>query len=185
MIRPLFNHLIAQSPEIQHRLADYAGRHFALHIPPVSLRALIDADGLLRNSTRAPETTLYFEASAMQKVLAGQTPSVGDIRIEGDHTLGMNLLPLLGSLRYYADEDVAKLFGEAAAGHFLSAQHKLERLWQEMKHTLNSQIGDWAQEDTALLVHQKHYQAHAQAIAALRDDVARLEVRMKQLKQGN
>ena len=60
-------------------------------------------------------TNITFHNSAIQKILQGGQPGVGDISLEGDLVLGMSVLPILGGLRYYPSEDLARVFGHVAA----------------------------------------------------------------------
>ena len=179
------NHLLQQNPEIRAQMQTHAERCVRLVLPVLALTARIDAQGYWRHSNDAPETTLTFHGSALQKRLQGGTPGVGDVAVAGDQNLGMALLPLLGGLRYWANDDIARLFGDAAAGEWLRVSGSLKHSAAELAQTVAAHISDYAQETDAAVVHRQQFARFAEKVATLRDDVARLEARLRQFKHNS
>ena len=112
---PVINHLIRQNPEHQSSLAHFAGRTLCINLSGLRIKACIGSSGFLEPAAEEADTEITFRNSAVQKILQGGKPGVGDIEIDGDLMLGMSLLPILGGLRYDAGDDLNRIFGEAAA----------------------------------------------------------------------
>ena len=179
----VLNHLLQQNPEIRAQMQAHSGRCVRLALPMLAFTARIDEEGYWRHSAEPPETTLTFHNSALQKRLQGDTPGVGDVAVAGDQGLGMALLPLLGGLRYWANDDIARLFGDAAAGEWLRVSGSLKHSAVELAQTVADHISDYAQEADAAVVHRQQFTHFADAVAALRDDTARLSARLARLAQ--
>lgn len=179
---PILNHLIAQNPETRSALAAHSGRRFELAAAGWRLCAVISAEGYLAAAQGDPEAVLRFRNSAVQKVLQGQTPGVGDIEVAGDHALGMALLPLIGGLRYHAAQDIRRLFGEAAAEQAQTAGRQIRSDWADVKQGVFDSVSDYVRRhDDTLAVHRDTFVPFAEAVETLRDDAARLEARLKRL----
>ncbi len=181
----LVNHLIQQNPELQAALAGFGGRVFLLQAAAWSMQAQVDEAGFLRESNEAPETTLAFHTSAMQKIAQGHTPGVADVTVSGDHGLGMALLPLLGGLRYHAHDDLSRLFGDALAGSISTRAERLGTSFKEMRHSLLAEISDYAREQNAPVLHRQDFQPWSDEVDRLRDDTARLQARLAKLTQSS
>ena len=112
---PVINHLIQQNPEHQQDLSRLSGKTLSLNLAGFGLTGRINHDGFLETADQPADTLITFHQSAIRKILTGQEPGVGDISLEGDLMLGMTVLPILGSLRYYASDDLARIFGDSLA----------------------------------------------------------------------
>ena len=139
---PVINHLIQQNPETQHALAGYNGIVLTLNIAGLRVHGQFNAQGFLEASEREADTVLTFHASAMQKLMQKQMPGVGDFDIGGNQELGFNLLPLIGSLRYDASDDLARLFGNAAAGSIASRAEKVGHTLKQIGQSLMDQAAE-------------------------------------------
>lgn len=177
----LINHLIAQNPDIRQTLSRHSGRSLEMQAAGLRLRGTLDAEGYL-NAGGHPETVLVFRSSAVQKVLQGQTPGVGDIDVSGDRALGMALLPLFGGLHYHADRDIGRLFGEAAAERARAAGSLLGSDWRGAREGLYAHVSEYVRHhDDTVAVHRSAFAPFAEAVETLRDDAARLEARLNRL----
>lgn len=183
-MHPVLNHIIAQHPDIQSRLAQHQGRVIRLNGGGLALTAAITAEGYLQATEAAAEAVLTFHSSAVGKVLQGQTPGVGDIDVCGDHALGMAVLPLIGALQYRWDEDIARLFGDTAAGGALHLSAQLREQGAQWRQDIARHIEAAAREGRAPLVHHSEWAPFTEALAALRDDTARLQARLHKLEQA-
>ena len=185
-MHPILNHLIAQNPDTRTALARHSGRRIALSATGLRLAGVITDEGYLAASGGEAEAVLRFHDSAIRKVLQGQTPGVGDIGVEGDHALGMALLPLLAGLHYHADQDIRRLFGEAAAERAPPPGSQSRRPRQGMREEWYAHVSDYVRHhDDTLAVHRRQFAEFAQAVETLRDDAARLEARLQRLASRN
>ena len=90
---PVINHLIRQNPEHQSSLTHFAGRTLCINLSGLRIKACIGSSGFLEPTAEEADTEITFRNSAVQKILQGGKPGVGDIEIDGDLMLGLSLLP--------------------------------------------------------------------------------------------
>lgn len=183
-MHPILNHIIAQHPDIRAQLARHCGRILRLSGAGLTLTAAVTEQGYLQASAESAEVTLTFHSSAVGKILQGQTPGVGDIGIGGDHALGMALLPLLGELHYRWDDDIARLFGDTAAGGALHLVAQLRAYGAQWQQEAAQQLAAAARRGTAPVLHRYEWTPFVAALATLRDDTARLQARLYKLEQA-
>ncbi len=182
---PVINHLIQQNPETQHALAGYNGIVLTLNIAGLRVHGQFNAQGFLEASEREADTVLSFHASAMQKLMQKQMPGVGDFDIGGNQELGFNLLPLIGSLRYDASDDLARLFGNAAAGSIASRAEKVCHTLKQIGQSLMDQAADFAKEPQAPVISREEFDEWKNEVDRLRDDIARLHARLDKFERDD
>ncbi|MDO4878863.1 MAG: SCP2 domain-containing protein [Neisseria sp.] len=164
----VFNHLIGQNPDVAAVLAGYNGIVLRIRAAGLQVHGRFDEHGLLRPTGREADAVLVFHRSALDKLLGGKMPDVGDVAIEGDEALGFNLLMLLGRLRYHAGRDLQKLFGEAAAGNIGRGARKAGRALQSLGRGLAGSDEGGGE------VSPEAFDDLAGEVARLREDVERL-----------
>lgn len=181
MFTALLNHLLQQNKELKHAMCAYQGRVFSLQTPLLGATMLIAHDGFVDSTDEEPEVTVRFLDSALVKMAQQQSPGVGDVVITGDHGLGMALLPILGEIRYYPGQDVARVLGDGLAGGLMSRVEGLKKQLLQGKSRLAEQVQDYAYEANAPIVAKADFDVWSDAVDELRDDAARLEARLNKL----
>ncbi|MDO5639718.1 MAG: SCP2 domain-containing protein [Neisseria sp.] len=181
---PIINHLIQQNPETRAALAGYNGIVVCLNAAGLRIRGRINAEGFLDDAPeREADAEITFHNSALQKVLQGQRPGVGDVALDGDTAMAMALLPLFGSLRYYANDDLSRLFGDAVAGGIGTRVTQVTDTLKQIGQSLMGQLGDYTREPEAPVISRAEFDAWTQEVEKLRDDIARLQARMAKLER--
>lgn len=183
LVKAVLNHLIQQNVEIQQQLTAYAGRRVAMKWPFIEWDGVVTDTGFLEEASELPETTLWFQDSAVRKLLAGTTPGVGDVVVKGDHALGMALLPLLGGLRYDLSDDVARVFGDAAAAWVIQGVNQCKAEGTDWGRSVARQVADYGREQDAWVVGKEQFAGFSKEVNILRDDVARLTQRIQHLQK--
>ena len=79
----IINHLIQQNRETQAALAGYNGIVLRINAAGLVLHGRFNAEGFWEESDREADAEITFHQSALQKVLQGQTPGVGDVALDG------------------------------------------------------------------------------------------------------
>lgn len=146
------------------------------------MQGTFDEQGFLKHSNAEAATEISFRQTAIQKVLQGQTPGVGDVEISGDTDLGMALLPLIGSLRYYVHDDLSRLFGDALAGSISTRTEQAGNLLKKMGLSVLEQLGEFAREPESPVADRETLAAWSREVDALRDDAERLAARLERLE---
>ena len=139
----IFNHIIRQNPETQAVLAGYNGIVLTIRAAGFTLHGRFNSEGLLEHSPHAADAVLVFRDSVLRKMLNGQQPGVGDFEIEGDMALGFRLLTVIGGLRYRADRDLSRLFGEEAAERIGGRGRKIAGTLKSIGRSLLEQGADF------------------------------------------
>jgi len=127
----LINHLLSHNPEVCAQLAGYNGITIALQTGSLNIVGRINAHGLLEASTQHPDSTLILHNDALPNILRGAMPQFSDLAIEGDTTIGINLLSCCSQLRYTPQQDLQRIFGEDQA-------HALAQKAQQIGQTLQN-----------------------------------------------
>lgn len=179
----VINHLIQQNPEHQYDLSGFAGKTLGIRIAGFRIVGRISEQGFLETAQDAPDTEITFHNSAIQKILQGNRPGVGDIAIGGDLVLGMALLPVLGGLRYYANDDLSRIFGDAAAGMIATRASVIGDTVKQIGKSIAEQISEFSREPESPVPDKATLAAWAEEVDRLRDDVARLHERLDRLER--
>ena len=108
---------------------------------------------------------------------------MGDISLEGDLVLGMSVLPILGGLRYYPSEDLARIFGHVTAESISSRAGDIGRTMKKIGKSIAEQISDFSREPESPVIDQDTLAAWLEEVDKLRDDVARLNERLDRLER--
>ncbi len=180
---PIINHLIQQNPEHQHDLAAFSGRTVSISLSGFRVQGKITEQGFLVGSDAEPDTEISFQGSTLQKILQGRQPGVGDISISGDLMLGMSLLPIFGALRYYANDDLGRLFGDTVAGSISERAAFIGQTVKQIGQSIAEQIGEFSREPESPVVDQTMLNTWLEEVDKLRDDVARLNARLDRLER--
>ncbi|QEY26925.1 ubiquinone biosynthesis accessory factor UbiJ [Neisseria zalophi] len=180
---PVINHLIAQNRETQAGLAEFSGKSFSMQAAGLHIHGILDDQGFLKPDNGQTDTQITFRPTAIQKILQGQTPGIGDVGISGDTRLGMALLPLIGSLRYYAQDDLSRLLGDNLASNIGTRTAHANRLFKQMGQSVLEQLGEFAREPESPVPDRETLAAWAAEVDTLRDDTSRLEARLAKLEK--
>ena len=127
----LINHLLSHNPEVCAQLAGYNGIAIALQTGSLKIIGRINAQGTLDPTQQAPSCTLILHNDALPNILRGAMPQFSDLAIEGDTTIGINLLSCCSQLRYTPQQDLQRIFGEDQA-------HALAQKAQQIGQTLQN-----------------------------------------------
>ena len=180
----LINHLLLQQPELKQGLSKFTGRTVRLTALGIHTDMHIRDDGYVEamSAGQTAECHISIHASTWGKMLQGEAFGVGDVSITGDTDLAMQLLPVLGQLRYEPYVDATRLFGNTVASNL---DHQCKTLWrttQQMVARVEGEVRDYMQESNAPVVSHAQWQQRSEAIETLRDDVARLQARLQRLE---
>ena len=168
----IFNHIIRQNPETQAVLAGYNGIVLTIRAAGFTLHGRFNSEGLLEHSPHAADA-----------VLNGQQPGVGDFEIQGDMALGFRLLTVIGGLRYRADRDLSRLFGEEAAERIGGRGRKIAGTLKSIGRSLLEQGADFSREPESPVVSREEFEQWAEEVERLRDDIARLHARLDKFER--
>jgi ubiquinone biosynthesis protein UbiJ len=178
------NHLLQPNGWARERLAPYAGKRVEIQIPPFPrLRLRIDGAGLVEPDGSGEDASLVIRLrpGLPFSLPGGLEKAMRDIEVSGDAQLGGEVLFLVRHLRWDAEEDLSRVFGDAAAHRIVgSARDALAAVAEAGRRTADAFM-EYAIEEREILATRAQYDAFASANARLRDAIERLDKRIERL----
>lgn len=179
----LFNHLLAQQPEVRAGLAALAGRRVALELAPLTFAGVLTEEGWLAESPGEPEARLRVGAlAALLAQVGGKAPDFDALQLEGDRVLAQDFAHLAGRLRWFPVEDLSRLVGDAVAQRAETALRGVLGLKGQIAWRLADNWFEHLREDAPLLARPRDVRCFMSAVDTLRDDSERLEKRLQRLE---
>jgi len=182
------NLLLESEPWARERLVPFAGAALELRAAPLPvLRFRIAADGRLSAAGSEPDKqadsslVITLGPGAFAAALKGEEHLLRAIQVEGNARLASEVMFLFRHLRWDAEEELAKLFGDAA-GHRLAGMARDAVAWHaDAAQRIAQAMVEYATEERPLLVQRGELKESAALLAQLRDGLERLDKRLDRL----
>lgn len=177
------NHLLMQNSWALERLARFAGKTARFDIAPFSFACTILGDGTLRSADAdiGADASCVIEPSLLPRLALHDEKAHGEIRSEGDDALLAEIFFLSRNLRWDAAEDLSMVTGDIAAERIVQAVQGVRQQLHEGALNLTRAAAEYWTEERPLLAKPRQAAEFMQQVDTLRDDVARLEQRIKRL----
>ena len=182
--RSAVNHLLSQARWARERLAPFAGETIAIDAAPLPpLRLASGLDGLLVASApeAEPSLTLTVRPGAAAALARGVDHALREVDVAGNARLATEALFLARHLRWDAEEDLSRIFGDALAHRMVGDARRLAQGLAEAGRRVTGTLLDYAVEERRLAVRRDEHDALARDNARLRDALERLEKRLERL----
>lgn len=191
MISSLFlsatNHLLSQAGWARQRLQPHAGRTARLALSPLAeIDFVVANEGQLAewSGEEAPDVTLRLAVADLPRLLVdGLETAMRHVRIEGNAEFAEALGFVFRHLRWDAEEDLARLFGDIAAHRLVEGGRKVVDEGRRGFERASGNLAEYLTEESSLLVPRQALPAFAEEMVALRDAVARLDKRVARLEK--
>ncbi|MEQ1916379.1 MAG: SCP2 sterol-binding domain-containing protein [Gallionella sp.] len=179
------NHLLAQNSWAQPRLLRYAGKTVRFHIAPFSFAFLVLSDGSLQATDKAAtaDAILHIAPSLLPRLLAKDDSALNGIISSGDSALLADLFYLSRNLRWDAAEDLSKVTGDIAAERIVSTVQDAHAQLGDAALNLSQAAAEYWTEERPLLATPVRLANFAASVDILRDDIARLSLRVQRLTE--
>jgi ubiquinone biosynthesis protein UbiJ len=178
------NLLLDSEPWARERLAPFAGEALELRAPPLpALRFSVAPGGRLAAAAHedGPSLTVTFGPEALAAAVKGEEYLLRAIQVEGNAGFANEVMFLFRHLRWDAEEELAKVFGDAAA-HRVAGMLQGAVAWHaDAAHRIAEAMVEYATEESPLLVPRGELRESAALLAQLRDRLERLEKRIDRL----
>ena len=178
------NHLLEAEPWARERLAPFSGAALELRVPLVpALKLAVTGEGRLRPAQPAEPASLVltFGPEIVPAALKGEDHLLRAVGVEGDSKFANEVLFLFRHLRWDAEEDLARVLGDAAAHRVASTARQFLTWQREAFSRAAENLMDYALEERRLVAHRASFEEHRSAVAQLRDALERLEKRLDRL----
>jgi ubiquinone biosynthesis protein UbiJ len=184
------NHLLAREAWARDKLAPFAGEIVELRLSPLPTLRLAIAEGGLSARAEAglpPTLTLTARPELLAALVRGAGEGQGDehlmraVDVSGNARLAAEILVLLRHLRWDAEEDLSRVFGDILAHRMVGAAREFAGWQREAVRRLSDNAAVWAVEERRILVARPEFEDFSREVAALRDELARIEQRIARL----
>ncbi|CAH1746578.1 Ubiquinone biosynthesis accessory factor UbiJ [Thauera humireducens] len=180
------NHLLSQSGWARTRLQPHAGRTARLAIAPLAeLDFSVSAEGYLAawSGEDAPEVLLRLAAVDLPRLLVdGLETAMRHVRIEGNAEFADALGFVFRHLRWDAEEDLSRVFGDIAAHRLVEGGKHLVGEGRRSLERVSGNLAEYLTEESPLLVPRNALAELSQDVIALRDALGRLDKRVSRLE---
>jgi ubiquinone biosynthesis protein UbiJ len=178
------NHVLGAEAWARARLAPFAGEVCELRAAPLPpLRFRIAEDGTLRPAEAAAAASLALRLGpeALPALARGEDHFMRTVQVSGNARLANEVLFLIRHLRWDAEEDLAAWLGDAAAHRLMRTARELAAWPLEAASRVAAALMDYAVEERRLVVRRAELAAFGGELAALRDALERLELRLERV----
>ena len=179
------NHLLIQSGWALPRLMKFSGKTARFDIVPFSFAFTIQDDGTLAAATQdvSADAHCVIAPSLLPRLALHDEKAQTEIIRSGDAALLAEIFFLSRHLRWDAAEDLSRVTGDIAAERIVQFAQAGRQQVRDAALNLSQALAEYWTEESPLLAKPSHVTAFVQQVNTLRDDVARLELRINRLQQ--
>lgn len=198
LLQPLefvINRLLARDPHILASLAD-SDRDKSISLrctsaPTWQITVLITQTRLLLLSApdQLADAEIQGSRAALLQLLLNSDPATAlhhpDITLSGDISLIQNLYRSLRNLDVRWDDFLAPWLGDVSTHTLRTAATQASDTLGRAAHSLQLDLSDYLQEETAMLVRRADMSEFAEGVQAMRLRLDRLDARLRRLSEAN
>jgi ubiquinone biosynthesis accessory factor UbiJ len=184
VIDKIINQYLKLDPTSEQRLVKLAGKLIAINVGyfDYTLYLLLQSEGvaLLKDSAQQPDVTLrgtpldFLRYSLSNKF-------TGDIAVSGDMEVAQQFKELFAQLDIDWEEQLSKVTGDVVAHQIGKFFRALCEWCKRSADTLRQDVSEYVQEEAQLFPPRAELQDFFADVDKLRDDVERIELRIKKL----
>ncbi len=177
------NHLLKQNSWALPRLAHFAGKTARFDIAPFSFNFTILSDGTLRSADAdtSADAVCVIAPSLLPRLALHDEYAHTDIHSEGDIGLLTEIFFLSRNLRWDTAEGLSHITGDIVAERIVQGMHNTQQQLRNSALNLSLAAVEYCTEERPLLAKPQQILAFMQQVDTLRDDAARLELRIGRL----
>jgi ubiquinone biosynthesis accessory factor UbiJ len=177
------NHLLRGNRWALERLRPFAGKTARFVCLPFSVDLTVSDNGEVAAATGQPATDVCITLTPglMLRVLARDETAWTEIGIDGDTGFAAAINHVWRNLRWDAEEDLSRVFGDIAAHRMVQTGMALERWGRHSADNLARSLAEYWTEEQPLIAGKHDIARFNRDVDALRDDIARLEKRLERI----
>lgn len=164
----------------------HAGKTLRVNLPPLLLLVSIGPDGMIAAAPEGaePDAILGVSPLALLHMLSSRPTPQELVHTAGDATLAVDFGNILQNLRWDAEEDLSKVFGDVLGHRMASTGASLLQQTRQAAESLAANLVEYWTEEKPLLARRKDIENFVREVDTVRDATARLEKRVERLMQG-
>ncbi|MEY3201504.1 MAG: hypothetical protein RIR70_1054 [Pseudomonadota bacterium] len=175
------NHLLAAAPWARSKLSPFAGRVFAIQIPPLTFTAQVTAEGLLCEGEDTPRVEISLPPAALPFMMSGMDAVFRHARISGEAEFAEAIGFVARNLAWDAEEDLSRFIGDIAAHRAVGTARAILAWQKQSAVNFAENLAEYLTEENRLLMKPSPIKPFIEEVDALRDAIARLEKRVGRL----
>ena len=182
------NRYLSLDPETLTRLDGLTGKLIAVELRSLGITLYMAPHGggiqLLRDYDGMPDAVISGTPVSLARVGLGQERGLlfaGEVEIRGDVTLGQRFEVILREIDIDWEEQLSQLVGDVAAHQVGNLVRDTLNWGAKSMDTLGKDISEYLQEESRYLPQEEEVSKFLTAVDVLRNDVERLEARVKRL----
>lgn len=193
------NHLLAQENWAKSKLLPHAGKIACIDLQAFTIRLKITSDGMVESLAPYPvelkaeadvasqaernNVTIRLQLSDLPLIAQNRERAFSYVKIEGDADFANTISHLSQHLRWEAEDDLSKLFGDIAAVRMVSGARSLMQAAKETHQKIQENLAEYFLEENPMLIRPAAVTAMGTEINKLRDDAERLIKRLEKLER--
>jgi ubiquinone biosynthesis protein UbiJ len=177
----ILNHVLRQNSWARDRLMPHAGKSVRFESAPFSLALTVREDGGVAAAAQdaAPDATIRISPGTAMRVLLRDESAWAGVEVSGDTEFSQAIHQVWRHLRWDAEEDLARVFGDVAAHRMTQSAAALDQWRSQSFDNLARSFAEHWIEERPLIAGARDIAAFNREVDRLREDVARLEKRIE------
>ena len=177
------NHLLRSASWARERLRPFAGKTVCFNLAPFAVTLAIRDSGEVDDSpaTATADARFKLTPGTVLRVLAADEGVWQEVQVDGDTALAREILAIAQNLRWDVEEDLSRVVGDIAAHRLVQAGNDLNRWQRQTSDQFARAAAAYWTEEQPLIATRRDVERYLHDVDVLRDDVARAEIRLKNL----
>lgn len=162
----------------------FAGKTARFDCPPFNLALTVLENGEVAGadiSAAAPDVTVRLTPGLLLRVMTRDETVWTEIGIDGDTGFAAALSHITRNLRWDAEEDLSRVFGDIAAHRIVQTGRTLDQWRAQSFDNLARSFAEYWTEEQPLIARTRDVDLFNREVDQLRDDAARFEKRLENL----
>ena len=177
------NHLLRAASWSRDKLKPYSGKTARFNCAPFSAALTVLASGAVQDATDSVEADAEFTLTPAIALRAatGDDKAWHEIRISGDAGFSSTVAYIAQHLRWDAEEDLSRVFGDIAAHRIVQTGSRIVHTQQQMISDFARALTDYWTVQQPLFANRSEVERFKRLVTTLHDDVERLAQRVQSL----
>lgn len=178
------NHLLAGEGWAQERLKAFAGQQVLVECGTLQFRLAIEGDGSVRTAAPggAAAVNIVLPADAPVRFVTDRDSLLAHTRISGNADLAEALAFLFRHLRWDAEADLAGVVGDIPARRLARGARQTLAWQRDAAGRVSANLAEYFTEESRTLVPARELAAFKAGVAALGEQLQRIESRLAKAK---
>lgn len=182
LVARALNHLLTRNGWALARLRPFVGKCARFECAPFMLGLSVRSDGQVDIAAQAPpDVTIRLTPGIALRLAARDEAAWKEVAISGDTEFAEALNYVCRNLRWDAEEDLARVFGDIVAHRMVQTGETLQQWSTQATDNLARSFAEYWTEEQPLIAHAGDVEKFNREVDRLRDDLARLEKRLDNL----